>query len=1336
MGKHFFWSIFSFFPLLLFAQSGIKVEHLTQEEGLSHRWVHKIVQDQKGFIWIATQNGLNRYDGYEFEVFNPGVQVLKGVAIEAVQADHNGMLWLSRGLDKPAIIFNPNTLSFRNAEKGKDIFYPNLNLQKTIAYHFLNFISGLEDIPVITGRELDTAASIAQLPLYQPLLTGFQTLGTFSLITQNRPGEIWIWNNWSERGHRKKEIIRRKHYIHFEQKTKKWKVFKIPETLDVELANTNLPIDTEGRFWFPSFENEDQRKFDFFHLPNDIPLENWYAVRVDNRLNIWIFNRDHQLFRFDKINRELEYFGKMESFRVAVFEDEQGTIWIGTENGIRKIRRRKRLFETYLDKEVILGEALPFGHSMSFIVETSGGHIFSNKGFSFLAHIPPDNQRINIIDSLSVFLTSLNENHFYFQTSDAISIVRGSPFEVQKLSFPKKESVSVADLPHKIPLLKDNFFQLVDTLTHRSIIPEQFSELKMRYLFGDKKNHAIWANYQKGIIRIDLKSLKTEYTALWEVRNLYFVRGWLPEGDQLWLATIEGLMLFDLKSKRILKKFSDEDGLSHKTIYSIVKSGDNLWLGTHNGLCCFNPKTLEVRNFYVDDGLTHNEFNTYSAYVAKDRRIWMGSLNGLNVFHPDELLKVKPDTAQLFLTKFTKYNLKEDSIYLTKAIQEIENQRLKILPSDQSFTVQFMLNSLTNPSKNQYYWYLEGLESAWSNVDEDPIAAYQNVPPGIYTLKVKATDSRGNPASNELAIPIQVLQVWYKRWWAWIIYTTIVIGAAYLFYRFQVNRKLEQQEAIRLKELDAVKTKLYTNITHEFRTPLTVILGMTEQLNLESPTLANDYNSQKKLEEKLDVVSRNGQNLLSLVNQMLDLSKLESGKMSLNLETGNIVSFLKYLFESFHSYAESKRIQLHFHSEFDALTMGFDREKMQNIIVNLLSNAIKFTNPGGAVYFSLKKIKQTEGLDSAKLETEQDALQISVKDNGIGISPKNIAHIFDRFYQADDSPTRQGEGTGIGLALVKELVKLMGGKIEVDSEINKGTIFYLSLPIQLNVKSEIGKIEMLSSPTITFNPQQIRAKTDNHQPGNERPQLLIIEDNIDVQNFIKSLLEKDYQISTASDGAAGIENALVQIPDIIISDVMMPKKDGFQVLETLKNDERTSHIPIILLTAKADIQSRLKGLERGADAYLAKPFERKELMIRIQKLVELRQKLQNRYASDSFVQPLSKTQNPDLQIEDAFLTKLKEIIENHLSDATFGTAELCQEIGMSKSQLYRKLKALTNRSIALFIRSIRLNHGKQLLETSNLTISEIAYEVGFTDPFYFSRTFSEEFGQAPSHFRK
>jgi DNA-binding response OmpR family regulator/two-component sensor histidine kinase len=494
-------------------------------------------------------------------------------------------------------------------------------------------------------------------------------------------------------------------------------------------------------------------------------------------------------------------------------------------------------------------------------------------------------------------------------------------------------------------------------------------------------------------------------------------------------------------------------------------------------------------------------------------------------------------------------------------------------------------------------------------------------------------------------------------------------------------------------------------------------------------------NVKEELSEKLGLIKRNGDRLLNLVNRILDLAKLESGSLALNLKNGNIISYLNYLVHSFHSYAQSKDIHIKFLTELDHLDMDYDEEKIQQIITNLLSNAIKFTPEGGQIKVLLKHLK------------DSNQLYISVKDSGIGIGKEDLTHVFERFYQTKEITKRANEGSGIGLSLVNELIELMSGKIKAKSEIGKGTEFELWLPID-NQQSPIDN----SQPTVLVDNQELNSNLGNtglqtksidnsKSPFKERTKatLLIIEDSPDIIQYLKTILQNDYEILTAFNGAMGIETAIENVPDIIISDVMMPEKDGFEVCEALKNDERTSHIPIILLTAKATVKDKIAGLTRGADAYLAKPFEKEELFIRLEKLVDLRKKLKIRYSNFHKEEVLNISTKPDpfihTEMEDAFLLKLKKLMEDNLNDSDFGIPQICRGMAMSRAQLHRKITALTGKSTSIFIRSLRLHHAKKLLLTTDLNISEVAYDVGFKDPNYFSRTYAEEFGETPSETR-
>lgn len=524
-----------------------------------------------------------------------------------------------------------------------------------------------------------------------------------------------------------------------------------------------------------------------------------------------------------------------------------------------------------------------------------------------------------------------------------------------------------------------------------------------------------------------------------------------------------------------------------------------------------------------------------------------------------------------------------------------------------------------------------------------------------------------------------------------------LILAIVLIYLDQYTR-YEKKEAIRQKELNEAKTRLYTNITHEFRTPLTVILGLADSIK---PDL--------KHKTKTDTIIRNGKNLLQLVDQMLDLSKLESGNFKINKIHGNIIPFLRYIFQLQEYYAMEKELRMTFKAKSKSYDMDFDPEKTTTIVSNLLSNAIKFTPSGG-------KVDMTVG-------SSDGYLVISVKDTGIGIPKQHHDKIFERFHQVDDKNIRKTGGTGIGLALTKELVTLLNGTIKVKSSPGIETIFTLKIPITSQLKEVIKEEEEITDYSGTITGSGILTK--------EKQRLLIIEDNKDVISYLVSCYKQEFKIDVVTDGKQGVDLALKKIPDIIISDVMMPEMDGFELCKTLKEDYRTSHIPIILLTAKADIASRIKGLEQGADAYVVKPFNKQELLVRIRKLLELRHNLYQRYSKGK-VPELSPV--PSIQREDKFYSKITELILNNLHDENFGVQTLCSEMAMSKSQLYRKFKALTNNSVASCIRTLRLQKARQLLKTTSLNITEVSYEVGMKSLSTFSQLFKEEFGESPKIF--
>ncbi len=790
------------------------------------------------------------------------------------------------------------------------------------------------------------------------------------------------------------------------------------------------------------------------------------------------------------------------------------------------------------------------------------------------------------------------------------------------------------------------------------------------------------------------------------------------EGN-IWITTKgNGLNKYSPETGKFTR-YDESHGLQDNSLNRIaIDSEDKIWVTTSKGLSRFDPITETFTNYDQNDGLVSWESALYANKETGD--IFTGGPKGFHAFNIHELQSPVEQPSPIKIARLSYFNSKTNKMTKVEP-KSLKDRRLTLSHRESIIEADFAILDLFGQSKHsyQYSWVSFGDAPEWKPLGNQNRVRLINLEPGEYTFSVKGRNSIG--VWNELESPIHlhIQSPWWATTAAYLAYLLVGLSLLVFSYRFQLNRQKVKAEALRFKEINTLKSRLYTNITHEFRTPLTVILGMADQI--------------RGHEKERRLIRRNSNSLLRLINQLLGLSRLESGQMKLHLEQGDFIRYLRYLTESFHSAATEKQIQLSFASEVPVLIMDFDADKAQQIVYNLLSNALKFTPAGGRIDFQLSQGSQ-EG---------QPYLEIKVADTGMGISPSELPHIFDRFYQADASTTRRGEGAGIGLAFTRELAHFLGWTIAAESKLGAGTTFTLHLPVKKEAGTPIfpeSAIRQNPSPEAMGVTRQPRPASSTSAPATgtpadkEAPILLIIEDNADVTAYITALLQKDYQIETAPDGQQGIDKALALVPDIIITDVMMPEKDGYEVCETLKTDERTSHIPIIMLTAKATEADRLTGLRTGADAYLMKPFNKEELFVRLEKLLELRRKLQARYALAA--DPLTRLSREKPSLDERFLEKIRQIIEEKIDDADLDIPYLCDKVHLSSTQLYRKMKALTGAPPMGFIRKLRLHKAKALLQTTELNVSEIAYELGFTDPHYFSRAFKKEFGKAPSASRK
>jgi len=842
------------------------------------------------------------------------------------------------------------------------------------------------------------------------------------------------------------------------------------------------------------------------------------------------------------------------------------------------------------------------------------------------------------------------------------------------------------------------------------------------------------------------------------------VRTILPDPYQpqrfLWIATGGGgIAQFDLQEKTFIN-FSERHGLANNMVYGMLADdAGNFWMSTNHGLTRFNVASGTFYNYTVADGLQSNEFNSGAFYKSRRGELFFGGIRGYNRFFPVQI-KHKTFAAPVV---FTALNLiagepehSEPTIHLSG------KKHIQLTHKQNHFMVSFSALDLASAAKNQYTYSLSRKEAQWIPLGNNRSITFTNLKPGHYTLRVRGTNNDGIWSDQEAAMTISIAKPWWGTNLALVFYVLLLFVLGYAIRDYELSRlrlrtqmKLSDLEASKLKDIDLMKSKFFANISHEFRTPLTLIKGPLEQMIEETVDPAR--------RQVLTTMHQNTDRLMTLINQLLDLSKLESRQYNIQVSRGDIAGFVKGFVMSFSSLAEEKKIKLRY-VEAQSLKepilktdFYFNRDVIEKILTNLLSNAFKFTTAGG-------RVTVTSCL--RQLRNNQQKFEITISDTGIGIPREKMPFIYDRFYQVDDSTGRLFEGSGIGLAFVKELIDVHKGHIAAMSQPGKGTTFRIRFPLGRNAfRQEQIDDTKAPDPAIlstahnqagrpayhdTIEPMvRDAASNDTLSQGEygdpdrlidepdgqnaDKPLILVIEDHKEVRQYICSILTNSYTVIDASNANEGIEMALESIPDLIISDVMMPGTDGFTCCERIKTNEKTSHIPVILLTARSDDTDKIKGLETGADDYLTKPFNNRELLLRVRNMIESRRTLRERFSANAFIMP---SEVAVTSRDRTFMEKLMRIVEMNISREDFSIEEFGREIGMSQSQLNRKLKALINRPASQLIRSVKMHRAKEMLEKDAGNIADIAYMVGFSDPGYFTRTFKAFFGMLPSEIKK
>ncbi len=1336
----------------VFAQNEKTYESISIAQGLSQGMVYDILQDKEGFIWVGTKDGLNRYDGYSFKVFTNDPsdnRSLSSNSINKLFEDSRGRIWVgteNEGLN----IYDKKSGGFlrikHNTGNANGLSGNAIKLMQEMpdGRMLVAADDGKINIVALKDNFLDKEAAPVITTVAMPNNTNVYGIGN------DKNATTWI-------GGMDGSVYK------FDAAKQSFTVLPGAQLLnngylvneeDI-LINGNLYL-YNGKEVTPLFDTNKNPEGNILFKPNSALWDKHHRETSFYDVSLW------------GTDKRIEWGLKLPDKRIIypfIF-DKSGLIWCGTVGyGLRKYNADNERFNTQLygfsiyniipktDEDIFIGDvAYGWKRSKNKIVEENA---FKN--------IPQVTQIDNFIIAKTGDYWLKSDNKGYFKYNPVTNKLTPYPSinnyngmgSKQPIFEDSKNQIWFTGLGGNITLL-NTVTEKLTTLNINTNAPRKLPEFAVATAVYEDRNGTYWIGTVDGFANLQLDTspgveIKTNwYYANSNSNSLNYshVSCFLEDPadpNYLWIGTKGGGLNRLEKSTGNFFHLTVKDGLPDNVVYGLLKDdAGNIWGSTNKGIFCLiiskkdNKESWAFRNFTKEDGLQDNEFNTNAYKKMPNGNLAFGGVNGLNIFNPKEIL-AKNFKPQVFITNILIGNSpvlpNDETGVLKNSIEQTASITLNHLQD--ILTLEFSSLDFTAPNHNKYRYQLVGIDKNWVESGTRRTATYLHLPSGSYIFKVQGSNSQGVWSNKITELKIRVLPPWWRTWWAYVLYALLLLLGISSYFRFRINKAklqsqlaFEHEEAKRIKELDTVKTQLYANITHEFRTPLTVILGMANQVK---------SNPDKYLVSGVDMIVRNGENLLNLVNEMLDLSKLESGKMTLNLTNGDIVSFLRYIVESFQSLATSQQKQFHFLADTDELLVAFDAEKIRQIITNLFSNALKFTPEQGNVYVSVSQ-EASENSDST-------TLILKVKDTGIGIPENQQAHIFDRFYQLDNSHTRKAEGTGIGLALTKELVKLMNGTIAVKSPpvgATKGTEFIIHIPLaKASMADEVTITPAYKKEYAVISAEQQPGShyVDTAYTGGTQPLILLVEDNADVVAYTASCLP-DYRLAVGKDGKEGLEIAVEIIPDLIITDVMMPFVDGFEMCRKLRLDERTSHIPIIMLTAKADIQSKLEGLEKGADVYLEKPFHKEELLLRIKKLVEQRKQLQQYYSRQMGVPDVRETPAgqeteiiADEKTEHAFVKKVREIVEANFDNYTFSVEQLCKQVFMSHSQLHRKLDALTGCSPNKFIRMVRLNKAKELLENPALSIAGIALDCGYNDPGYFTRVFKQETGLTPLEWR-
>ena len=1300
--------------------TSVKVfRHLQNEDNsLLDNDVYDLLVDSEGILWIGTRNGLNRYDKYtesfiRYQHIPSDTTSLNPGSIWKIVEDRHSNVWIgtSRGFSR----FDRATETFKNYQIYSDATFLN-NVQPIFSlypdkednlwlftgagvYRFhipsgktemMNELINHEDDNITMDMFIDKSGRCWINTFYGLYLYDFQekTIQQFILRQKNSErignqynrsmledssGNIWIRTFdaiycYSQELELIYYLVHRHPY---------------PRTIHSQELVKEMFQDNTGSIWFYSPDGIHQfinKRENFRVFSSDsISGERVSCIHVENKNLIW-FGTSWGISSLDRGNNTLQmHYGSpwWESGPLYAVNtmclDRENTLWIGMENmGLVSMVDSgdgTRRFQRHIPESVDSTRLGDYGlQSIVNIFEDKGGRLWIGVVSENFLHYydRKENKMIRLVDNPAVKNRLPEWAKVRHQTgSDTLWALGSSGVYIILLPFTKISEDQI--IPEDV--LK---CQLVDKRGQRVDLSEW-----IRVSYMDSSGNIWLGTGKSGLVKIIGKRIPGMETHEYRIKSYNMLHG-LPSND-------------------VRSILPDEKG--------------NLWIGTTNGLAKFNIRSETFTNYFIRHGLPSNEFRINSSAVDDDGEMLFGTWGGMVSFYPDSIF-TNQNIAPVMITGISINNQILQPGRCDELVNSINfTDKLELPYNKNNLSLEYTILNYYHPELNQYKYKLEGFSDDWIYAGNRANVDFTNLDRGIYTFRVVGSNNDGVWNEEGASLQIIIHPPPWQTWYAYLVYGLLLTGIILRYRRFLINRaklrtaiEIERMEKEKVQEIDHMKSRFFANISHEFRTPLTLLLGPIED---SLRTRRAKIETERGVYE---MMKQNAKRLQRLINQLLDLSKLETGKITLQVSENDMIDFIRTLVLSFLSLAESKKINYEYDLPDSPEKVYYDQDKLEKILTNLISNAFKFTPAKGKVGIKVRFIRSPE-------QETPNTIEIEVSDTGKGIPQDQIKKIFDRFYQVSDSDTREQEGTGIGLALTKELVDLYRGELSVESVVGIGTTFIVRLPVskelfnheEIVVTHEEAGLKPVESRIELTEPEEAGIEVNHELRKSEADSvILIVEDNADLRNYISSNLGSSYQILMAENGKSGLESAIESIPDLVISDVMMPVMDGVEMCRQLKQNERTNHIPVIMLTAKADSQSKMEGLKTGADDYIIKPFNAEELQVRVKNLIQQRQKLREKFMREFIMEPDDRRH---VSPQDKLMQEIMDILNHNLDKPDFSINQMSWELHMSRSQLYRKVSALTGLSPTDLLRNIRLRTAASLFNSGQDNVSQVMYQV-------------------------